>query len=74
MYRRMYICLCKAVTEKKIRRAVEGGATTLRELQQLHGLGTGCGKCVPSAKACLDQALLAQREKPQALPLAAPAA
>ncbi|MGH8528298.1 MAG: (2Fe-2S)-binding protein [Nevskiales bacterium] len=56
----MYICLCKAVTENKIRRAVADGACTLRELQYAHGVGTGCGKCVPAAKTCLDEALRAQ--------------
>lgn len=71
----MYICICKAVTEKKIRLAVEGGARTLRELQQQHGLGTGCGKCVPAARSCMDEALRRQRgENTDVIPLAAPAA
>ena len=70
----MYICICRAVSDRKIRRAVEGGVTSLRELQQLHGLGTGCGKCVPAAKQCLDKALLAQREQERSVPFAVPAA
>jgi bacterioferritin-associated ferredoxin len=56
----MYICICKAVPESRIRKAVGDGATTLRDLRELTGLGTGCGKCVPQAyqylRETLDQA------------------
>lgn len=55
----MYVCVCKAVTESRIRRAVAEGATSLRDLRNSHGLGTGCGKCVPQAheflKGCLEE-------------------
>lgn len=56
----MYVCVCKAVTESRIRRAVaEGAVSSLRDLRNSHGLGTGCGKCVPQAheflKGCLEE-------------------
>lgn len=56
----MYVCLCKAVTDKDIRRAVDNGVDTVRCLRQLNGLGSQCGRCTGHAKEVIDQAL---REK-----------
>ena len=56
----MFICVCKAVSDRQIRRAVrEEGVTSLRELARLKGLGTCCGKCVPQARALLSEELTA---------------
>ena len=49
----MIICVCKAVSDRHIRAAVADGATCIRELTRELGVGTGCGKCVPEAKAVL---------------------
>ena len=53
----MYVCICKAVSEKRIAKAVAEGATTLKDLREATGLGTGCGKCVPTAYQQLRDAL-----------------
>ena len=53
----MYVCICKAVSEKRIARAVSEGATTLKDLREATGLGTNCGKCVPQAYQQLRDAL-----------------
>lgn len=53
----MYICICKAVSDKRIARAVGEGAITLKDLRDRTGLGTGCGKCVPQAYQLLREAL-----------------
>lgn len=53
----MYVCICKVVSDGRIRGAVDEGATTLRELRERTGLGTNCGKCVPQAYALLRDAL-----------------
>ena len=53
----MYVCICKAVSESRIRRAVGEGACTLRDLTRELGLGTCCGKCVPAAREVLSSAL-----------------
>ncbi len=59
----MFICVCKAVSDREIRRAVrEDGVTSLRELSQLHGLGSCCGKCVPQARELLGQTLAQCRQ------------
>ena len=56
----MIICVCKAVSDKTIRRSVaQGDVMSLRDLTRDTGLGTCCGKCVPAARSTLAQALSA---------------
>lgn len=56
----MIVCVCKAVSERHIHRAVEAGAVSLRDLGRELGLGTCCGRCVPSARALLSERLAAR--------------
>lgn len=64
----MFVCVCKAVSDRQIRRAVrEDGVTSLRELARLHGVGTCCGKCVPHARALLDETLASASGAPLAV-------
>jgi bacterioferritin-associated ferredoxin len=49
----MIVCVCKAVSDRHIRHAVKGGASSLRDLTRELGVGTCCGKCLPEAKAAL---------------------
>jgi bacterioferritin-associated ferredoxin len=52
----MYVCVCKAVSDRAIRRSVtDEGVVTLRELSRRHGVGTCCGKCVPEVREMLAQ-------------------
>ncbi len=54
----MYVCVCKAVSDRHIRRAVrDDGVVSLRELTRDFELGTCCGKCVPLAREVLADAL-----------------
>jgi bacterioferritin-associated ferredoxin len=55
----MIVCVCKAVSERQIRAAVKGGATSLRDLTRELGIGTCCGKCLPEAKSALTTSLKA---------------
>lgn len=59
----MIVCVCKAVSDRSIRRAVGEGLSSLRELSRETGLGTCCGKCVPQAREVLGTALAAQPVK-----------
>ncbi|HEV2621457.1 MAG TPA: (2Fe-2S)-binding protein [Frateuria sp.] len=54
----MYICLCNAVTDGDIRRAVADGVRTFAELQARTGCSDCCGCCEPEARATLDAALV----------------
>ena len=50
----MYVCICKAVTDREIRKAAAGGADSLYELQQALGVATGCGGCASDVQEILD--------------------
>ena len=49
----MIICVCKAVSDRHIRAAVNDGASSMRELTRELKVGTCCGKCLPEAKLAL---------------------
>lgn len=56
----MYICLCHAVTDKRIHAAVNDGVSSFRELNRELRVGSCCGKCVTAARDELGKALLAR--------------
>lgn len=63
----MIICVCKAVSDRHIRRAaLDGEVLSLRDLTRELGVGTCCGKCVPAAREVLARALV-QRPAPPPL-------
>lgn len=68
----MIICVCKVVSDRTIRRAVEAGeVVALRDLTRETGLGTCCGKCVPAAREVLQGALAnqaARADRPVGMP------
>jgi bacterioferritin-associated ferredoxin len=51
----MYVCVCRAVSDKKIRHAVEQGACSLRALKDQLGVGSVCGRCVPETRQLIEQ-------------------
>lgn len=56
----MYVCLCKAVSDKVIKQHIANGACTMRELKTGLGVGSQCGKCVCQASAILHNELVKQ--------------
>jgi bacterioferritin-associated ferredoxin len=60
----MIVCICKAVSDRHIRAAVEDGATRLQQVSRQTGLGTCCGKCLPEAKAAMAHCLAQQGSRP----------
>ncbi len=46
----MYVCVCHAITERQIHRAVEQGARTLGDVQMQLPVGGCCGRCEDSAR------------------------
>lgn len=52
----MYVCICKAVTDKQIRRAAARGVDNLYELREELGVASGCGTCSDLAESILDDA------------------
>ena len=49
----MYVCLCKAVTDRQIRESVSGGACTYADIRRELGVATQCGKCGQLAKSII---------------------
>ena len=43
--RRMYVCLCRAVTVTQIEGVVEAGAMTVKAVGERCGAGADCGGC-----------------------------
>jgi bacterioferritin-associated ferredoxin len=53
----MYVCLCKGVTDRQIQKAVQDGATTIKQLRNCLGVTSQCGKCGITAREILNEAL-----------------
>lgn len=51
----MYVCVCKAVTDKQIKAAIAQGACSRRQLYQCTGAGNVCGKCTNHIKQMLNE-------------------
>ena len=49
----MVVCHCKAVTDRTIRSAVEGGAASCAEIALRCGAGSRCGGCVETIESLL---------------------
>lgn len=56
----MYVCVCNAVTDRQIRRAVRGGVLTFEQLQAVLQVSTCCGRCEPFARTVLAEAVAAE--------------
>ncbi len=56
----MYVCLCKAVTDREIRNAVAEGTRTMHGLRKQLGCTGQCGKCGPQVRAILDEGISVQ--------------
>jgi bacterioferritin-associated ferredoxin len=41
----MYVCLCRAVTDRDVNQAIAQGHQSLPALQATLGVATGCGRC-----------------------------
>ena len=41
----MYVCVCRAVTDKQVERVIDGGAASVEEVTRACGAGGDCGGC-----------------------------
>ena len=51
----MIVCVCKSVSDRKIRAAIADGADSFDELQFELGVATCCGKCEASVRDVMAQ-------------------
>lgn len=49
------VCYCMGITNGMIKDAVESGATTLEEVQDITGAGTVCGACVDNVRRLVEE-------------------
>jgi bacterioferritin-associated ferredoxin len=54
----VYVCLCRGVSDRKIRAAIEAGATDVGAIGTRTGAGTVCRDCHPA----IEEMLRAARE------------
>lgn len=66
----MYVCVCQAVSDHDIRRAVARGAHTFEDVQAQTGCTTCCGCCEGEARELVEAAVDSER-RAVALPVAA---
>ena len=51
----MYVCVCKAITDKELRLAIEEGANTTQSLREKLGCIIQCGMCEQQVCEIRDQ-------------------
>jgi len=51
----MIVCVCKAVSDRRVRQCIEAGASSVEELQIELGVATCCGCCEDSVREILEQ-------------------
>ena len=59
----MIVCHCRGISDQQIRRLVEDGATSAREVARASGAGLRCGGCRVNLKEVVDQLLARELEK-----------
>lgn len=52
----MYVCVCKAVTDRQIHQAAQEGVRNLKELRRTLGVTSECARCAECAHRCLKEA------------------
>ena len=65
----MYVCICKAVSDSDIRKAVDDGVRNMRQLSKATNCATECGRCMEMASEVLQLALADSREFPKVIPV-----
>lgn len=57
------VCNCMSVTNGMIKDAVESGASTLEEVQEITGAGTVCGACLDDVQRLVDEFVSEKKKK-----------
>jgi bacterioferritin-associated ferredoxin len=56
----MYVCVCRAVTDKQVKAAIEGGARTVQDVTQACCAGDDCGACHHVIEGMIEDAVEAE--------------
>lgn len=57
----MLVCHCRVVSDRHIDAALADGASTTRAVARATSAGTGCGGCLQSLRARIEEALAPDR-------------
>lgn len=57
------VCNCVGVTASQIKKAVDEGASTLAEVQEVTGAGTVCGACLEEVEELISH-FVGERDTP----------
>jgi bacterioferritin-associated ferredoxin len=49
----MIVCVCKAVSDRRVRQCIEAGASSVEELQIELGVAVCCGRCTDTVREIL---------------------
>lgn len=52
----MIVCVCKAVSDRRVQQCIDAGASSVEELQIELGVATCCGCCEDTVRDMLEQA------------------
>lgn len=58
----MYVCLCRGVTERQVKQALEEGARSLGDLHRELGVGGDCGRCRCKAREMVHHHLVLEAQ------------
>lgn len=56
------VCYCMNVTNGMIKDAVENGAASLEEVQEITGAGTVCGACLENVRRLVEEFLAEKKQ------------
>jgi bacterioferritin-associated ferredoxin len=59
----VFVCLCKAVTDRDIARAIEDGARSVDDVTRCTGAGSACGTCREAIGCAVAGANVAKRSE-----------
>lgn len=51
----MYVCMCRAISDRQIREVVDRGAKSLCEVQAYLPVASCCGTCEDTAREIIDK-------------------
>lgn len=52
---RKLVCICNFIPDRDILKAIEKGASDLKEIKKYTGAGTSCGRCHPAIENMLKE-------------------
>lgn len=53
----MYVCVCKGITDRQVKAAIDDGAHSIKALRETLGITSQCGKCAVMTREILDSSL-----------------